>query len=250
MDARSPSNLVNGGLKRGLGGFVVGAYSVFWGLSRILRDKSLRKLATVPLLLTILLYGVMLALMFVFADDLLEKLWQRPEGWLVIVWWIVLALSLVATIGVLVLLFAAIAEAVGGPFYDKMAVRVLSDHSISGREPGFIAGTVPDLFRSLLFLLPAGVCWLIGLIPVVGIPFVALGAVIAWIGFASAAINPALMVTGHTLGDRMRFVFRFFLSMAGIGAVVSLAMLVPFLGLAAIPASIVGATELYANTER
>jgi uncharacterized protein involved in cysteine biosynthesis len=223
---------------------------VFWGLSRILRDRELRRLAVIPLLLTSILYAAMLALTVGFADDLLGRFWQRPEGWLVLLWWIVLLVSIVATLGMFVLLFSVIVEAIGGPFFDKMAMRVLSDHSIPARDPGFFEGAIPNLFRSLLFLVPAAVCWLIGLIPGIGLPFVAVGALIAWIGFASAAINPALMVTGHTLGQRMRFVFRFFMAMAGLGAVVSFAMLVPFIGLAAIPASIVGATELFANTDR
>jgi CysZ protein len=249
MDATSPSNLISSGWRTGITGFFVGAYSVFWGLLRILRDGGLRKLAILPLILTSFLYAGMVGLLVVFGDDLFDWLWQRPEGWLVIVWWIALVASIVATIGLMVLLFAAIAEAIGGPFYDKMAIRVLTAHSIESREPGLIEGTVPDVLRSLLFLIPAAICWMIGLIPLVGLPFVALGASIASIGFASAAINPALMVTGHDLGDRMRYVFRFFLGMLGMGAVVSLSMLVPFLGLLSIPASIVGASELYANTK-
>ncbi len=242
---------MNRGWRTGLGGMFAGVYAVLWGLQRILRDGGLRKLAVLPLALTLFLYAGLVAVVLVFAGDLLDVLWQRPEsGWLIAVWWVVLVGSIIATLGVLVLLFATIAEAAGGPFYDKMAMRVLEAHAIETREPGLIEGTLPDLLRSLLFLLPAVFCWLLGLVPVIGIPFVALGAVIAWIGFASAAINPALIVTGHPLGSRMRFVFRYFFSMLGIGAVVSLSMLVPFLGLVSIPASIVGATELYANTER
>jgi CysZ protein len=251
MDATSPSNLISGGWRTGIGGIFVGAYSVFWGLSRIMRDGALRRLAILPLLLTAFLYAGMLAVLVVFGDDLFGKIWERPEeGWLLIVWWAALVLSIVATIAVMVLLFAAIAEAIGGPFYDKMASRILREHSISTREPGLIEGTVPDLLRSLIYLIPAIVCWLLGLIPVVGVPFVAIGTGITWIGFATSAVNPALAVTGHKLGDRMRYVFRYFFAMLGMGAVVALSMLVPFLGLASIPASIVGATELYANTKR
>ncbi len=242
--------VISGGWRSGLGGMFIGAYAVFWGLLRILRDERLRKLALLPLLLTFVLYSGLIVSLVLFGEDLFGKIWQPPEGWMLIVWWMTFLLTMVAAIGVMVLLFASIAEAVGGPFYDKMAIRILDAHSVATKEPPWFAGTLPDLLRSLLFLLPAVVCSLIGLVPVIGIPFVALGGAIASIGFASAAINPALMVTGHTLGDRMRFVFRHPLAMLGMGAVVSLSMLVPFLGLASIPASIVGATELYANTKR
>jgi CysZ protein len=240
---------MSGGWRTGIRGLFVGAYSVFWGLSRIMRDSPLRKLAILPLILTTLLYAGLLGVLIVFGEDLFENIWQRPEGWLVILWWAALIAALVLLVALMVLFFVAIAEAIGGPFYDKMASRILSEHSISTREPGLIEGTVPDLFRSLLFLVPAVICSLLGLIPVVGLPFVALGTGIAWLGFASSAVNPALAVTGHQLGARMRYVFRYFLGMLGMGGVVALSMLVPFLGLLSIPASIVGAAELYANTK-
>lgn len=245
----SGSKTLAGGLKPGLPGLMVGAYSVFWGLKRIVRDPDLRRLAVLPLLITIVLYAGMATSVLLFADDALSELWPYPEeAWMVVFWWVALVVSVVASVGLMVLLFATIAEAVGGPFYDKMAVKILGEHHIETKEPGFIEGTVPDLIRSLLFLIPAFVCWLLGLIPLVGIPFVVLGAIIAWLGFASTAVNPALLVTGNGLGARIRYVFRFFLSMLGIGGVVSLSMLVPLLGLVAIPASIVGASELYANS--
>lgn len=249
MDEMSRSETLSGGLKKGLGGFFVGAYSVLWGLKRIARDRELRKLTLLPMLITVVLYVGMVAGVVVFSDELFSKLWQRPEaGWMVALWYVAFVGMIIATIGLLVLLFATIAEAVGGPFYDKMAIRVLGEHQIDTKEPGLIEGTVPDLIRSLMFLFPAVFCWVLGLIPVIGLPFVVLGAVIAWLGFASTAINPALLVTGNGLGARIRYVFRFFLSMLGIGGVVSLSMLVPLIGLIAIPASIVGATELYANS--
>lgn len=245
----SGSTTLAGGLRRGLPGLIVGAYSVLWGLKRIARDPELRRLTIFPLLITLVLYTAMAAGVFFFADDVLSKLWPRPEeGWMIGLWWVALVASIIASIGLMVLFFATIAEAVGGPFYDKMAVKILGEHHIETREPGLIEGTVPDLIRSVMFLVPAFFCWLLGLIPVVGIPFVIVGAIIAWLGFASTAVNPALLVTGNRLGERVRYVFRFFLSMLGIGGVVSLSMLIPLVGLLAIPASIVGASELYANS--
>lgn len=241
--------MIDGGFRGGLSGLVAGAYSVPWGLRRILRDRQLIGLTALPLIVTLVAYTLATVGLFVFGGDLFSKLWPRPdEGWLVALWWLGLVVGLVAGIAVLALVFLGLAEAIGGPFYDKMAIRILREHAISTKEPGLIEGTVPDLFRSFAFVTAAGMCWLVGLIPIVGLPFVALGAVIAWLGFASAAVNPALMVTGNDLGARLRYVLRYFLAMVGIGLVVSLSMLVPLLGLLSIPASIVGASELYANT--
>jgi uncharacterized protein involved in cysteine biosynthesis len=128
-----------------------------------------------------------------------------------------------------------------------MAVRVLAQYSIVGREPGLIRGTLPDMVRSLLLASLSGVCAALALIPAVGIAFVIIGALVSWIGFASAAINSALMVTGVGLRDRLRFIMRSFSAMAGIGAVVFAALFVPFAGLLALPAAVIGATDLYAR---
>lgn len=250
-----PSILVRRGLAPGISGFFTGVGSVFWGLSRVLSDARLRRLATVPLLLTSVLYLVVMALSVWKGPALIEWIFanlelSRDVWWQAALFWFVGVLAFLALLVLLVLLFTTVAEAVGGPFYDKMAVQILEAHGIGTREPGLIEGTVPDLIRSLLFLIPAGVCWMLGLIPVIGVAFWVLGGAIVWLGFASAAINPALIVTGNGLGARVGFVFRFFFTMLGIGGMVALAMLVPLLGLVAIPASIVGAAELFARTRR
>jgi|GEM_PF-2094752 len=250
-----PSIFVRRGLKPGIAGFFTGVGSVVWGLSRILGNARLRKLAVVPLLLTAALYFVLMALTVWKGPDVMQWVWgtlnlSREIWWQAALFWVLAVIGVVGLLVLLVLLFTTIAEAVGGPFYDKMAMQVLDEHGIGTREPGLIEGTVPDLIRSLLFLIPAALCWVLGLIPVVGVAFWVLGGVVVWLGFASAAINPALIVTGSGLGARVGFVFRFFFTFLGIGGVVAVSMLVPIVGLITIPGSIVGASELFARTRR
>ncbi len=263
------TNRVEGGLKRGPSGFISGAAAVLWGLRKMLSDSEMRKLAVLPLLVTGVAYlGLFLGFVF-FAGDVLEKFWSQPaecvwkwepdgvwsgikiffgfvgcELWHLL-WYVALLGFLLAFTVILALLFATIAEAVGGAFYDKMAIKLLTERGISYKEPSLIAGTVPDLFRSFLFLIPAAFCGLVGIFfP----PLSVLGGAIAWLGFASSAINPALLLTGRGLFARVRYVFRYTLAMLGIGGVIGVSMLVPFLGLFMIPASIVGATQLFINT--
>lgn len=236
------------GPRRGPFGFLVGAYAVIWGLSRIAADGKLRRLATIPLVLTTVLYLAAIITLVVFSDELFGLLWQQPaEGALLVLWWIAAILLVGVALLVLVLLFSTVAEAIGGPFYDQMAIRVLHAHGIATREPGFIEGTIPDLFRSLLFVLPAVAFGLLGLLPVVGLVFVVLGTGVAWLGFASGAVNPALLVTEHKLRDRLAWLRAHFFTSLGLGAVVAAAMLMPFLGLVFLPASVVGAAELHAR---
>ncbi len=246
------SILIRRGIKPGIAGFFTGAGSVLWGLSRILGDARLRVLAVVPLLLTGVLYLVLAAVAFWQGPSVLD--WVRGSlglsedvWWQATLLWIAVIFAVLGLLVLMALLFTTVAEAVGGPFYDKMAMHILRGHSIDTREPGLIEGTVPDLIRSILFVIPAVICWFLGLIPVIGIAFWVLGAVVVSLGFASAAINPALIVTGRGLGARVGFVFEYFFTMLGIGGVVAVSMLVPLVGLAAIPCAIVGATELFAR---
>lgn len=250
-----PSILIRRGLKPGLGGLFTGVGAVLWGLGRVLSDARLRRLALVPLFLTAVLYLVLLALTVWQGPAVVDWIWGsldwgREAWWQAILFWAAVVAGVLGLLVLLVLLFSSVAEAVGGPFYDRMASHVLGAHGIATREPGLIEGTVPDLIRSLLFMAPAAVCWLLGFIPVVGVAFWVIGGVVVWLGFASAAANPALSVTGNGLGARVSFVFRFFFTMLGVGGVVACAMLVPLLGLVAIPASIIGVTELYARSHR
>lgn len=238
-------------MPNGVSGFFSGAFAVFRGAGKIFADAELRKLTIVPLLITGALYFVLLILAVFFADDVLARLWpQPPEGALRYLWYVLLPFVFVAMLAPFALLFSSIAEAIGGPFYDRMALRVLSEYSISGREPGLIRGTVPDFFRSLTLAAIGGACALLALIPVVGIAFAVIGGVLTCIGFAWSAVNSALMVTGLGLRARIAFVAGSFMAMAGIGAVVMASLLVPFLGLLALPSAVVGATDLYARSLR
>ena len=236
------------GPRRGPIGFLVGAYAVVWGLSRMVSDARLRRLATVPLVLTAAFYLMSIVALVVLGDDVLGLLWAQPsEGWLLVLWWMGAIMLMGVALLVLVLLFSTLAEAIGGPFYDKMAIRILHGHGIPTREPGLIEGTVPDLFRSLIFVVAVVVFAVFGLVPVVGLVFVVVGTGVAWLGLASGAVNPALLVTEHKLADRLAWLRNHMFTALGLGSVVAASMLMPFLGLVTLPASIIGASELHAR---
>lgn len=247
------SALIRRGLQPGLSGVFVGAGAVVWGLIRILQDVQLRRLAVIPLVLTGVLYVAVTVALMLYAPDLAawiwdSQAWTREHWWQAGVYWLIVLIAVGAVFVVLLLLFTTVVEIIGGPFFDKMAVRILDGHHIESHEPGFIEGTIPDVIRSLLFVIPAGVCALLGFVPLVGIAFWGAGSIIAWLGLASAAFNPALLVTGYKLGGRVRFVFAHFFVSLGLGAVVGLSFLVPLLGLVSIPSALVGASELYARS--
>lgn len=241
-----PNTIVERGFTRGLLGFFTGAACVFWGLRRLIGEPKLRSLAAVPLVLTAVVYALMGTGIVMLTPRVLARF--RPEDWLVYLWWIVVVVVVVGLLALGAILFTAIVELIGGPFYDKMAAHQLGEHGISVQDPGFVAGAVPDLVRGLLLAVPAAVCWGIGLIPVIGVPFWVLGVVLAWFGLGSAAMNPSLLMTGHEAIPRTKWFLRYLPTTLGMGAVIALSMFIPFLGLVTIPSGVIGAAQLYATT--
>lgn len=238
-------------IRPGPRGLVAGALAVLFGLRRLTADPAMRRLALIPIALTTLLYAGLVAAIAVFADDVLAWVWAQPEsGILHWVWYVLVPFVFLVLLVPFVLMFMTIAEAVGGPFYDQMAIRVLESHGLRAEDPGLIRGTIPDLARSTGFALTGLAFAALALVPVVGIAFGAIATLVAWLGLASAAINPALQVSGLGLGARVRYTFSSFATMAGMGAVIGVSLMVPLLGLLSLPSAVIGAAELYARTRR
>src|SRR5687768_7048723 len=113
-------------LGSGVLGFFVGVRAVFSGALALTRESELRKLALVPLLITLTTYLAAIVGCVFYADNVLSQIWQQPEqGWLVYVWWGVAILLVIAFSGLLSLLFVSIASVISGPFYEKMAFLIL-----------------------------------------------------------------------------------------------------------------------------
>jgi CysZ protein len=238
--------MLDRGFNKGIGGFVTGAASVVWGLGRLMRDAKLRGLAVLPLGLAILIY-VAIATGTVFLTPWLLGGLKPDDGW-VWVWWFGV---IVATLGLLVvaaLLFTAIVELVGGPFYDKMATHLLDEQGIAWKDTTFLAGAIPDLVRALVLAVPALVCWALSFIPFVGFFFVAIGVLLVWFGLGAAAINPALQMTGHAPPQRNRWLLKYLWTTLGVGAVVAGSLFIPLFGMVSIPSAVIGATQLYIKT--
>lgn len=238
----------DGALRTGAMGFLAGATSVLWGGGRILRDPQLRSLARYPVILTLVAYGLSVFAAVFWGRELLGLvLPEMPDVlWQVIVWYIAAVFLGFAFAGIGILGFSFVVEFIGGPFYDRMAARVLRAHGLTTKEPGFWDGTILDLLRPLLFLVPAlgfGALSLTGLGALFGI----LAGLAGCLGLGSQSVNSALAVTGFSFSGRVRFVFQHVPMMLGVGGVLMLALTIPLLGLLAVPAAVVGASELYAR---
>ncbi len=233
------------------GGFFAGARAVFAGARLVAGDPKLRKLTAVPIVLTGALYALLVGLVLFFSDDVLRWLVPEPDNsWLLALWYVAWVLGMLSIFLIAALLFTTVNEVVGGPFYERMAEDILTRHNVPTEKPTFVDGTILDIVRSLLFVVPAAIFAVMGFIPGIGFPLSLVGVAIAWIGFGSSAMNPALLVTGHRFGARLSYVWKNFATILGLGSVVALSLAIPLLPLISIPCSIAGASDLYGRGER
>lgn len=222
-----------------------GAFAVVRGAGRLLSDRELRRLAAWPVLVTGLLYVAFISLAVAFHGDLLELIWLRPDNWLVYLWHLASLLVFLGMVVVLALVFLPIASVIAGPFYEKIALSILTRRSIPAREGGFTEGLVSALARLAIFAVPATVFALLSLIPYVGLPFIPLATTFGWLGLAAETSEPTLLAAQHPLKTRLSLVFSCFFPMLGAGMVVGLSLLVPLLPLLSLPAAIIGFAEIY-----
>jgi uncharacterized protein involved in cysteine biosynthesis len=237
--------------RSGAAGLVGGAWAVAWGLRQLGIDRELRRLALIPLALTLVVYLALGGLVLAFGDDLVATLWPRPaEGGTLLVWYATVGLAMLVLGAVSLLFFGAVVDTLGAPFFDAMAIRVLARRGVSTREPGLLETMLPDLVRSSLFALAGLVLGALALLPGMGLVALSLGAAVSALGRASSAFNPALLVTDHDLKARLAFLRAYPAAALGLGGATMLLLLVPLVGIVAVPSSIVGASALVAAAPR
>jgi uncharacterized protein involved in cysteine biosynthesis len=232
-------------LGSGIVGLFTGIKCVFSGAKRLLKERELRVNAMIPLTITLVLYLIAFGFFAFYVDDLLAQLWQPPEDWKIYLWYALVPVVVVFFIVLLSMVFVAVATMISGPFYEKIVSQLLQERNIETKEAGFIKGLYYEIIRTLFFLVPAIGLAVLGFIPVIGAPFAVLGITVGWLGLASTSINPALIMTGHSTGQQLTFVWRSFAVMFGAGMMIGVSLSVPLLGLLVIPCSFVGLTDLY-----
>lgn len=227
-------------------GMVHGVKSVpaaFGILSR--RPKILLWLVP-PLIITLLLDA--LAFFFAFSwmrDGIVNLLPKEGYGS-----WAATAISVFAAIAVVLLLgwtFAWLFLTLASPFQDYISAAVEKERKGSiAPDPSGVSGFFKSLARSVLqaiLLLAVTIPILIlGFIPVVG-PVI----VFAWSAFAmgfSFVTIPAGRVAG-SLRERFAFARQHRSALLGLGAVISLATLIPLMSLLCMPLFVVAGTLLY-----
>ncbi|MCI0343241.1 MAG: EI24 domain-containing protein [Planctomycetales bacterium] len=233
----------------------LGATAPIRGLLLLLGSPWLWPLAAVPCLVATLALALLLAAGWVALDPLLGWLWPlaegEPAGFLRTLAAVGVGLLLaLAAFGVSILLAPALAE----PFLGRLARRVRERTAGPGPETpgGLVAGLVVPIVnqgKKLAFLVAANVLLLpLLLVPGLGAAaYAALALTLTWFLLGLTYLEYPLETGPRLLTprERRRYLYAHLPAGLALGAVSSLAALVPCVTFLLLPAAVAGATLLY-----
>ena len=224
----------------------------FQGLPVVL-SKGLRPFVMIPLMINLVLFaGLAWGGSFYFEAFMNEYVPQ--EGWLSYFRWLLWPLFMITYLVIMFYTFTIIANLIGSPFYGILAAKV--EQRMTGKEPqgadksimAAIGPAVAGEIGKIIYLLK----WLIPLIILMFIPGLNLLAPAAWLlfGFWFLAIEYGDYPMGNhdikPVDQRSTLKKKRFTSLA-FGAGVTVMLLIPVVGLAAMPAAVAGATRFWVD---
>lgn len=230
-------------------GFGRGAGFLLRGL-RLWRERPrLMLLGIVPAVIAALIIASLLVTLVVFADDVIA--WATPfaDDWsdgMRTFLRVALFLGVLVGAGMLsVVVFTGLTLAVGDPFYEKIWKEV--ELSLGGQVPdrgvGWLRGAIDGVVLMIMGLATAIVVFVIGLLPLLGaIVGAVLGLVVSGRLLAGELVSRPLEARGMDRAARAALMRQHRGAMLGFGVCVQACFLIPFGGIAVMPAAVAGAT--------
>lgn len=240
--------------------FIRGFLDPVRGLGFILGRPPLVRRAVAPIAVTALLYAALLVLLLLFSGDLMDRIWEKPEGgWLVPLYYVVYVFLLAASVGVSLVAFTFVAKIVGGPFLTKLSRAVLEE--LQGAPPKAPGGCYADLVYPVLLEIQNLVFFLLvqGALLAAQLFVPGSSLVIAPLQFLVAAFFLALgfldypLETGEKLPGfrgRIRYGRAHLPRTLGFGTALVLMLPIPFVGFAVLPAAVAGASLFYFDEKK
>jgi CysZ protein len=230
-------------------GFNDGARFLLRGMRLWRTRPRLMLLGIIPALIVGVLVVAVLVTLVMYADDVID--WATPfaDDWNDAVQTAFRALLFVLVLAgaamLSVVTFTGLTLAVGDPFYEKIWKEV--EISLGGDFPdegvGWLRGIVDGLTLVVLGVGIAVVVFLIGLLPLIGaVVGAALGLVVAGRLLAGELVSRPLEARGMDRAARAALMKDHRRAMLGFGVCVQACFLVPFGGIAVMPAAVAGAT--------
>jgi CysZ protein len=223
----------------------------FRGLRLIFRS-GFRRYTAVPLLINITLFSALGTLLFSNLGPWVDSL-LPPGGWQDYLRWLVWPLVVAAFLLVGYFGFTLVGNLVAAPFNDLLAARVVSSLGAPGHAtpaggltwPG-IRNSIGDELRKLWLILSRSLpALLLFLVPGLNLAApVVWFVVVSWL-LAFEYLEYPFAQSRLSFAEQRRLLRRDPLATVAFGAGVSALMLIPLVNLAAIPASVAGASLLW-----
>ncbi len=243
-------------------GFAEGIKSVFDGLGMLMRERSLRRLATVPIIIDTLFMFIIGAVLVYFFADLRNLVWAEPaiSAWydyfMVALWWLFNVFFAIASVLIGFVLVVILGNIVASPFNDAIAgrtLRILAKEDSPEGGAGFwvlikesFRTLAEELLKLLIFLLLQIPTILLWLIPGVGGMLSTIWSMlVSWWFFALEFLDYPLGRNGYTLRGKTGWIRQHLAASLGFGAAASVLMFIPGINLMFLPVCVVGATLLY-----
>jgi len=217
---------------------------------RMITRPGLRRYLLVPLTVNILIFSSVAWVGWTQFEALLD--WMLPESsWLSFLRWLLWPLFAVAVLLVTFYAFTIIANLIAAPFNGLLAAKV--ETMVTGQRPkeaqgSFAATILPSLLSELrklgYFLTRAVPLLLLFLVPGIN-----LAAPVLWLLFgfwflALEYVDYPMANHGLLFREQRRQMGGMRLTALGFGGALTLLMMIPVLGFAAMPAAVAGATLL------
>lgn len=234
---------------------VRGALYMLGGLARLLTDRSMRRLAVAPILISAFVLAAFVWATFSYYDEL--------AGWLFdtsgVTGWLAQAATFLVMLVLGFVLVMVLLPVVTGPFTDVISERTEAlelgkDPDISFSLKGFakevgvaIGHALKNLF---LFVVLSGVALILGLIPIVGPIAVIVVQLLIMAFFASLEFLDAVANRRqYTFAQKVHVISENRALYAGFGLAAGGLLLVPLLNVVVIPAAVLAGTRLFLHLE-
>jgi CysZ protein len=225
----------------------------FKGLALIARAPY-RGWAVAPLIINAFLFSALAAVLFTYLGGWLDAVVPRGGGAEHLRW---LLWPLAAATAALLGLVAAIVlgSLVAAPFNEELAARVMAERGTGIPRPGPVSRTAAQLAADELRKARYFVARALLVLPLFLIPGINLLAPVAWFLLTSWFLaleywDYPLSLTGARFAAQRRELRRNRWTALGFGAGVAVMLLLPVINLAAIPAAVAGATQLWLDRWR
>lgn len=237
-----------------------GAGIALRGIGWILRRPALWPLAAVTWAMYVAIFVPVAWFLISQAGSFVDWVWARPEGWIVILWWVAMTIAAVAAIAISVVATSLLASIANAPIADRISDAVERE-VLPGRadEPFRVGAFLGDVASGVTHSILNLSLYLLLLVPVLAMNLIPLvgSATSAAFAFVLTAVMVVIEFVDHPLARR-RWAWRRKVALVreeralcgGYGAVVAGLSSIPLVNVLLAPAFIVGGTLLFAELVR